>query len=229
MIVLDTDDIKVSFNNKKVKITIINFNKYKNFWKTTIKNIKNVEQKKNANMDTVLSFKAGKCHTLKELLKIKSNNLSYRHAEYLFTIIGEQLKNLEKDNYSLFELDLDDIIIVVYGDGWANVSLLYLNTDKFKKIDEKGNIVINKPFKKTNNFLSPEVKSISEIPAVFNKNCWIYSVGYMISYCLNNDVLKKNSKDDIGELLKELDTTKLYYAVMRCLEFEPNKRYYLYI
>ena len=34
--------------------------------------------------------------------------------------------------YSLFELDLDDIIIVVYGDGWANVSLLYLNTDKFK-------------------------------------------------------------------------------------------------
>ena len=51
----------------------------------------------------------------------------------------------------------------------------------------------------------------------------------MISYCLNNDVLNTNSKDDIGELLKELDTTKLYYAVMRCLEFEPNKRYYLYI
>ena len=57
----------------------------------------------------------------------------------------------------------------------------------------------------------------------------LYIEEEMISYCLNNDVLNTNSKDDIGELLKELDTTKLYYAVMRCLEFEPNKRYYLYI
>lgn len=229
MIVLDTNEVKVNFNNNTVKIRIENYKKYKNFWKSTIKNIKDIKSEKNANMDTVISFKAGKCHTLKELLKIKNNNLSYRHSEYLFTIIGEQLKNLEKDNYSLFEVDLNDIIIVVYGEGWANISLLYLNTDKFKKIDSEGNITINKPFLKNNKFLSPEVKSISEIPAKFNKNCWIYSVGYMISYCLNNEVEKENSKEKIGELLKELETTKLYYAVMRCLEIDPNNRYYLYI
>ena len=31
-------------------------------------------------------------------------------------MIGEQLKNLEKDNYSLFEVDLNDIILFVYGE-----------------------------------------------------------------------------------------------------------------
>ena len=82
---------------------------------------------------------------------------------------------------------------------------------------------------KSNKFLSPEVKSISEIPAKFNKNAWIYSVGYMICYCLNNEVDKVTTKEEIADKLKELETTKLYYAVLRCLEIEPHKRFYLYI
>ncbi len=229
MIVLDSDEVRVNYSNNAVKITIENYKAYQNFWKATIKNIKKVKKDKNANMDTVLSFKVGKCHTLKELLKIKNNNLSYRHSEYLFTIIGEQLKNLEKDHYSLFELDLDDILIFVYGGGWANISLLFLNTSKFKKLDEYGNIILNRPFLKNNKFLSPEVKSIDEIPAKFNKNTWIYSMGYLVCYCLNSEVEKGITKEEIANILKELETTKLYYAVLRCLEIEPDKRYYLYI
>ena len=41
MIVLDTNEVKVNFNNNTVKIRIENYKKYKNFWKSTIKNIQN--------------------------------------------------------------------------------------------------------------------------------------------------------------------------------------------
>ncbi len=228
MIVLDSNEVRVKYNNNTVKITIENYKKYKNFWKSTIENITEPQVNK-GKIDTTITIKAGKCHTLKELLNIKNNNLSYRHSEYLFTMIGEQLKNLEKDNYSLFEVDLNDIILFVYGEGWAKISLLFLNTSKFQKLDENRNITINRPFLKNNIFLSPEVKSINEIPAKFNKNSWIYSIGYMISYCINNEVKKVNTKEEIAEKLKEFETTKLYYAVLRCLEIDPHKRFYLYI
>ena len=51
-------------------------------------------------------FNAYSVEPLTELLKIKKNKLTYRHAMLLFLCIGDQLNYLEKDKYSILTFDI---------------------------------------------------------------------------------------------------------------------------
>ena len=78
-------------------------------------------------------------------------------------------------------------------------------------------------------FFSPELQNLTGIPsAVISWKSAYYSLASLVVYCLTHEHIL-GSKISAGEILDKLYATKLYWALMRCLETEPRDRYYLII
>jgi hypothetical protein len=50
----------------------------------------------------------------------------------------------------------------------------------------------------------------------------------MLTFCIDSEK-KVNDKESFKVALSSIFESKLYYGLMRCIEFNPNERYYLYI
>ena len=81
-------------------------------------------------------FNAYSIEPLTDLLKIKKNQLSYRHAVLLFLCIGDQLNYLEKDKYSILTFNLKDIVIINSNADRNDSIFLCLNTKYFYHIKD---------------------------------------------------------------------------------------------
>ena len=190
--------------------------KYKHFWKF----VKELVGEKNNN------FEAHSVVSLKELLKDKKNQLSYHHLSLFFKQVGDQYVNLEKDGYGKVFINLDDIVVIHKNEEKKGSIFLCLGLEDVYEID-KNIININFPYKKSrvSTFFSPELKNGKKFPLKIKKQSCIFSLCALIVSCLKPDFNLENYKDE----LSCIEETKLYYALVRCLEEEPYNRYYLWI
>lgn len=203
--------------------------KYKKFFDKIKKNITITEEK-----DNTFTTKDIKVEGLKELLKRKGD-LSYRHLKWLFTNLMKQFEALEDDGYCNLFLNVEDIVRVEIdsftqeGGSGKDVFFLYLNTSNFLPIkDEK--VRVTTPFDKGNIFFSPEMKKIKSLPSTIHINSQIYSTALLVCFCMNP--VKKFKKLTIEYFETHLDTiaqTRLYMALLRCLQNKPKDRVQLYI
>jgi len=201
---------------------------YENFWKNTVSQLESYKQTKTKTKNQAF-FNAHSIEPLTDLLKIKKNLLSYRHAMLLFLCIGDQLNYLEKDKYSILTFDLKDIVIINSDQDRNDSIFLFLNTKQFFPIKNK-QIIINNPFEKKNLFLSPELKSINSLPTTISYTGSYYSIAFLISYCLNNSIIKTNKTyQDFLNHLSMIKDTKLYFSLIRCLDDNPKNRFFLFI
>ena len=217
--------MSVVFRNGNVSIKKMKDNKYKidydegnykHFWKF----IKELIGEKNNN------FEAYSVVSLKELLKEKKNQLSYHHLSLFFKQVGNQYVNLEKDGVGKVFIDLDDIVVVHKNEERRDSIFLCLGLENVYEI-EKTEININFPYKKSrvSTFFSPELKNGKKFPLKIKKQSCIYSLCALIVSCLKQNIKLENIKEE----LSTIEETKLYYALIRCLEEEPYNRYYLWI
>ena len=88
-------------------------------------------------------------------------------------------------------------------------------------------LTINTPYKRSS-FFTPELQELTGIPAKISWKSAYYSLASLVLTCLTGEFLLGN-KSSAGEILDKLYATKLYWALMRCLEPEPKDRYYLII
>ena len=209
--------MKIISNNEvevtKLK-TIVKFNIKKNnkFW-DSIKFMLN--EKKNQ-----FSVKATNIIGFNDYVKTES--FIYKHAERFFFNIKKQIKNLEESNKTLSEIKLENIYYLELSND--NFMFLILNSESLIDInDEK--IEITQPLEKSSKYFSPEMKKLTKIPSEISYKSCYYFIGMIIV-----DSLKKIEKDLVLEThLPSLCETKLYYALERCLEENPENRYLLYI
>ena len=189
---------------------------YKHFWKF----IKELIGEKNNN------FEAYSVVSLKELLKEKKNQLSYHHLSMFFKQVGDQYVNLEKDGYGKVFINLDDIVIIHKNEERRNSIFLCLGLGDVYEI-EKNILTINFPYKKSrvSTFFSPELKNGKKFPLKIKKQSCIFSLCALIVSCLKPNFVLENYREE----LSSIEETKLYYALLRCLEEEPYNRYYLWI
>ena len=181
--------------------------------------LKIVEQKKEDELIKKFTIKADSIITLRDLLKKYKNKLPYELCMELLYNIGNQIQTLERFYLGIPYIDLDDIIVV------NEQSFLFLNSKKI--IDIKSHqIEIDEPIKKAM-FFSPELQEIKKIPAQISYKSSFYSLGSLIIFCYYNK--KLDSNDDIENQIKSLYTSKLYWALIRLLEYEPSNRHYLII
>jgi hypothetical protein len=117
-------------------------------------------------------------------------------------------------------LKLSDILVV------DSKHFFIVNTTRILPVSNK-TITINTPYKRTA-FFSPELQNLTGIPSTVNWKSAYYSLASLVVYCLTHEHIL-GSKISPGEILDKLYATKLYWALMRCLESEPRDRYYLII
>lgn len=238
-IIFKTNSCKIEKSKDNYKFIYEDGEKYTHFFDKIKKNISNdiVSQKKNESF----TVKASKVESLKELLKRKKN-LSYRHLKQLFTQLNKQLQSLEEDGYCNLFLDINDIVRIETfdetqkGGTGGDIYFLYLNTHHFLPIKDKF-VKITKPFDKNNMFFSPEMKKLNTFPKDININSQYYSLALLTIYCCPLSKKYKNINfkkldlqyDKFSNYLSNIENTKLYFALLRCLVDNPKDRVSLYI
>ena len=189
-------------------------------------------------LSSTIHFKCYKAETLKELLTEKKNNLSYRHLLLMFLQLGQQLKELARDKIGILKINIEDIIVVHMDKEQYKSKFIFKNSEYFHSLIYQDNemtdnlaIEVYKPYDKKNLFLSPELYHNNNIPFYISTNSSYYSLSLLICYCLQpyDDVTKIYNMDFIKTHIESIKETKLYWGILRCLEEDPNNRYYLYI
>jgi len=163
------------------------------------------------------TMQGAKVEMLNHFLK---RQMSYNDCLTMLYDIGNQIQSLEMFNIGLPFLKLSDILVV------DSKHFFIINTSRVLPVTNS-NIVINTPYKRTP-FFSPELQNLTGIPANVNWKSAYYSLASMIVYCLTGEHILGNESSP-GEILDALAETKLFWALMRCLEPEPQERYYLII
>ena len=151
--------------------------------------------------------------------------MSYEATLRLTSSLATQLKYLFEKQSSCFYLLNTDNLIVIDGN-----KFVYMSNEHLAKLTPDGNAMfIIQPFSCRTNFVSPELRRITCIPAKVDYRSIYYSLGSLALHCLSgNDCLSENfDKDDA--VLGELKGTKLYAMLRRCLAEDPCERSILFI
>ena len=167
--------------------------------------------------DKIFNIHAASIQSLTQFLARKGGQLSYEDCMNFLYDVGNQLQALEGFHMALPYIDTKDIIVV------NDKHFFYMDADKVLPI-ESGQIAITIPYK-ASPFFSPEFKKISGIPTYISSKAGFYSLGALACYCMT----KKYDEENYRTLLQSIYATKLYWALERLLQVDPNDRFYLII
>lgn len=215
----NTLDIRNIKDNKYI-LTINNYLAYKNY-------IKWVLNKLGGEKLSSIKYTASETMLFTEFLKKEYNKLSYKDATLLFLNLGEQLKCLEDDGYGIFQLNKDDIVVVKLNEN--ETIFLFCNLFECLPIVDKKFEIIT-PYNINYKYHSPELSILNGLPYRYSYyKSIIYSIAVLVSDCLFPMENKLINFNDFEKHLEEILETKLYWALLRCLEKDPQDRFFLYI
>jgi len=209
MIIYDTKNLSITSLKDKYIFEISEYIENKIFFDTFINNIK---------IDNTNNFKitiyADEINTLKYLLS--NDKIEEYEYENIFLFLMKQLKSLEANQLTIPIYNLNDIIYFKIGEKY---SYYFLNRSYIFDVRMSNKIIIDKLFIK-NEFTSNELKKINELPnfdILATASYW--SLAKIIEYCLNK----------IDKTLVDIKYSKLYWALKKCLDRNPNHRYLIFI
>jgi uncharacterized protein (DUF2164 family) len=161
------------------------------------------------------------------LAQNKNNQIELNQCILLLFSISKQIFCLEQLGYTFYGLGIKDIIVV------NNTHFLILNTNYITPINNDNQCIsFFEPFSKPS-FISPELWSLTSLPAHISYKSIYYSLAALIIYCLfsfnickGNDLLENK---DLEILLKPIYGSKLYYCLKRCLITDTKERILIYI
>lgn len=165
-------------------------------------------------------------------LLLKLNRINYTECCDLLKNISKQIYYIESQGYSIVDIDIDDIFVVENDDG---INFYIGNTQYINELNiEDLSISINTLIEKRM-FSSPEILNLEEIPLSINHNSWIYSLGLLCIFSLNNRVIGdrdgdgENLLEDIKLSIDNIEDTKLYYCLLRMLKIKSEDRVILFV
>lgn len=169
-----------------------------------------------------IHFSAEKVTTLKKLLE--NGMLKMTSSIKMIYDLTKQMQLLNILNYGFYGFDITDIVCV---DGlFLLCNAQYINSlisDTLIFIEP-----INVPY-----FSSPEIITLTNLPAKINKKCCYYSLGLLVAFCILNINLlvdkEFKSYEEVEQMLIPITNTKIYWFIKRCLEEDIDKRMLLLI
>jgi hypothetical protein len=228
-VIFKTKTCKIEKKNNTYKFIYENGEKFKNFFDKVKKNLTITSEK-----DKCFTVKDTKIEGLKDLIKRK-DSLSYRHLKWLFTNLVKQFESLAEDGYCNLFFNIEDIVRVEIdtftqkGGSGKDIYFLYLNTSNFLPIEDQ-HVRIITPFDKKNKFFSPEMKKIKALPSNIHINSQTYSLALLTCFCMRpEEKIKKTTLEYFEIYLASIANTRLYMALLRCLQNKPKDRVQLYI
>jgi len=224
--------IPVKLKSGKYKFV---FEKYNDFWSSLpLDEILEKKTKKE------IIFNARNVKSLKDFMKKRGGRMTYDDCFYFFKGVTKQLKALEKKDITIPFFSISDIIVID--------DKLFLCANENNVLDiEDDLIVIDKPYQ-NNGFFSPELEEITDLPSKISHKSGLFSLAAMATSLLNNKKLTekeiengfywktqtppKQTYENLSNkalLLDLIFNTELYWALERCLDKNPEDRYYFFI
>ena len=222
--VLIYEDSEISIKKKKKNEFVMliknwdgDYNKFWDNFPVSLMKVVKIDAKSEDTQEIVI--KAEKMEMLSDLIK-RNKTMDYTDCLVLLKDIGNQIQSLEMFNMGIPFLKPSDILVV------DSRHYFIINTSRILMVSNK-TLTINTPYKRSS-FFTPELQELTGIPAKISWKSAYYSLASLVLTCLTGEFLLGN-KSSAGEILDKLYATKLYWALMRCLETEPKDRYYLII
>lgn len=171
-----------------------------------------------------VTFKASSVNSYKqfqdELASLNGKSgFTYELALKMVSTLATQLQYLLKHNMCFYAYNTDDLIIV------NDSCFIYISTDYLTSCKSNNTIVLSRPFSKMDCFMSPELTSITCIPAEISYKTIYYSLGLLIVHVLTN----AQPADNAIYFIQDIKGTKLYWLVVRCLHADIQERCILYL
>jgi hypothetical protein len=143
--------------------------------------------------------------------------------------IGNQLKFLRNQGYSIPFFSLEDFIVI------DNTIFSFMNDDKIFKIDDETKyITLDYPiqYNKNNSFIPPHIAlGLDDEPDKIPTDIYFSSIYYSLAQLCVYIFLRKQIKDeeDYDKISGPFIYTSLYWCLKRCLDKDENKRILLYV
>ena len=147
--------------------------------------------------------------------------LSQQHCVKLINDLSSQLIYLNKLGYGFYGLDMDNIIIIdnTFIFCSAQYLLPLVNND----------ILFVSPINNPT-FSNPELFKLTSLPSRINLKCFYYSLGSLVTFLLlNKNLLVSNTPEQIDNIFRPINNTKIYWFLKRCLDDDINNRQLLLI
>jgi hypothetical protein len=178
---------------------------------------------KESDKDKTITVIARSVMSLKEFISIKKGedeDMDYDAVEKLILHIGFQIMVLENYGKGVFFFNLEDIVVIDHS------FFLLGNLDHVLQKYKQDKLLLSYPMKFTKAdemFLPPELNKglIDTLPFYASVTGSYYSLAKICIYCLDL------GNDDYN--LEPIKGSKMYFFLLRCLQVEPEDRYFLYI
>lgn len=188
---------------------------------------------KKVNNYFIVSIMCESCECIINKLECKESKYILLH-NYLISFIS-QIKFLEKNKYTFFNIHTEKIYII------NNELSICIDEEIIEIIGDK--IKINNIFKK-NEYCSPELYEINDLPNIISYKSIYFSIGIFLLKNLIEGIeeelfyqLKKEDKIEnkinilikIDKKLNEIKYTKMYFFIKKNINITESKRLLIYI
>jgi hypothetical protein len=145
-----------------------------------------------------------------------NKNMSYDNVEQMILYLGNQMIIMAENNKGIlfFRQSCDDIIIL------DNEFCFISDLTHVVPINNKEQLTLNYPLK-IEGFTSPELENVTSLPVNVSITSSYYSLALLCVKCLGLGL--------VGLDLGMIKNTRMYFFLKRCLETEPDKRFFLYL
>ena len=153
--------------------------------------------------------------------RIGKRPFEYYEIQRLAVCLAIQMEQLVKINKSYLFFDLEDIGVI--DDNWYIITSVDEESDKIADlIPDTNSVEFVKPVRLNGDYMAPELKTFftnegGELPFHTNASCIYYSVAALII-----DLLDIDDEEAVRG-------SPLYFFLKRCLENDPDNRFFLFV
>ena len=175
-----------------------------------------------------VDFEANNVVMLKKLV----NHLNYKELVFLFLSLKEQISYLYKNNYGILFFNINHIVAIEVNESYH---FMYLNSSNLCAIEDDI-LNVTQSFNKKLDccFIPPELYAFNSIPFQIHYKTSFFSLSMIVAFLLEGKKVDYTSpttwnSDDFVKICEPIDNTKLFWALMRCQNNNPSKRFLLWI
>lgn len=228
-IIIDNDDFKITYDTNKLiyKIKLHDSNPI------LINSIIKTKLIPGATRDEdykIIKFKANSVKSLQQFQR-ENPNQKTTTTSLLINSLTKQLQYLiTNENHTILGYAIENIIVI------NDQRFIFLGeSELLKKIDEKEEILISRPFTQNDFFITPELQKIKSLPSYIHYKTAYYSLGCLaLTILLGNNEYCNEYLQNPSSLINSFQchlskNTKIYWLLSRCLLEEPKQRSILFI